>query len=213
VIDPLAVASYERLLATLGLPPDLAQGTAQYVRAGQSSIGGGAGSTGANEFGAAGSTAAAQAATAAAGGPSAGALPLPLSSLSGLLDVPGYTPAMIVRLAPFVTVLPVATPVNVNTAPAEVLVAVIPGLSLTAAQTVVAERTKAYFRDTGDLQTLLAASGVSLPSGNTLSVRSQFFIVHADIQHERAEMHRDTLIYRAGPNPNSTRIISAQDIY
>jgi general secretion pathway protein K len=131
------------------------------VRAGQSSIGGGAGSTGANEFGAAGSTAAAQAATAAAGGPSAGALPLPLSSLSGLLDVPGYTPAMIVRLAPFVTVLPVATPVNVNTAPAEVLVAVIPGLSLTAAQTVVAERTKAYFRDTGDLQTLLAASGAT----------------------------------------------------
>lgn len=198
VIDPAAVASYERLLITLGLPVQLADQTALYMRS-------------------------SQAAQSLATGPANGVFqasaestsgaPLPVYSLDGLLDVPGYSPAVLARLAPFVTVLPVSSTVNVNTAPAEVIAAIIPGLTLAAAQNVVAARSKAYFRDTGDLQTLLRASGVTLPAGNSIDVRSRFFTVHENVQHERAESNRDTLIYRAGPNPNSTRIISAQNQY
>ena len=56
--------------------------------------------------------------------------PLQMISVDSLLDVPGFTPEMVARLRPFVTVLPTTTAVNMNTAPAEVIAAVVPGMSL-----------------------------------------------------------------------------------
>jgi general secretion pathway protein K len=56
--------------------------------------------------------------------------PVKLLQVDDLLAIQGVTPAVVERLRPFVIVLPESTPVNVNTAPAEVLAAVIPKMSV-----------------------------------------------------------------------------------
>ena len=70
--------------------------------------------------------------------------------MDDLLAVPGITPAMVERLRPFVIVLPELTPVNVNTAPAEVLAAVVPNMSVSEANTLVVRRKRAAWRDIDD---------------------------------------------------------------
>ena len=57
----------------------------------------------------------------------------------------GIDAATIERLAPWVDLLPVATPVNVNTAPREVLVAAIDGLDLGTAERLVQQRQRKPF--------------------------------------------------------------------
>ncbi len=54
----------------------------------------------------------------------------PLVDLAELRLVRGFDPAIVEKLAPYVSVLPNPAPVNVNSAGAEVLSAVIPGLNL-----------------------------------------------------------------------------------
>jgi general secretion pathway protein K len=53
----------------------------------------------------------------------------PLTSTSELLALPGFGPDRYQRLAPFVAALPVGTPINVCTAPGEVLDSLAPTLS------------------------------------------------------------------------------------
>ena len=63
-----------------------------------------------------------------------------MTGVDSLLDVDGVTPEMVARLRPFVTVLPTTTPVNMNTAPAEVIAALMPGMSVSSAQALVSRR-------------------------------------------------------------------------
>ena len=53
-------------------------------------------------------------------------------------------------ITPFVTVLPVRTLVNVNTASAEALSAAVPTMAMATAQKLVAERNRSHFRTLGD---------------------------------------------------------------
>jgi len=72
--------------------------------------------------------------------------PLKIMQVDDLLAVQGITPAIVERLRPFVTVLPDRTPVNVNTAPAEVLAAVVPDMSVSEANTLIVRRKQAAWR-------------------------------------------------------------------
>lgn len=74
-----------------------------------------------------------------------------LTDLAELALVRGFDDGMRARLRPYVSALPAFTPVNVNTAPPEVLAAVIDGLGLDGARELVAQRERAYFRDRTDL--------------------------------------------------------------
>ncbi|SAI46266.1 general secretion pathway protein K [Bordetella ansorpii] len=67
------------------------------------------------------------------------AAPIP-RGLDDLRSVPGLDPAAIERLRPHLTLLPNATLVNVNTASPEVIAAIVPGLALDRARTLVAQR-------------------------------------------------------------------------
>ena len=75
----------------------------------------------------------------------------PLTDLSELALVQGFDDGVRARLRPFVSALPAFTAVNVNTAPPEVLAAVIDGLGLDGARELIAQRDRAYFRDSNDL--------------------------------------------------------------
>lgn len=140
--------------------------------------------------------------------------PLQFTSVDSLLNVPGFTPEIVARLRPFVTMLPTQTTVNMNTAPAEVIAAMVPGMSLSSAQAMVSRRSSAFFRNTSDVQLALRGTG-ALPPGIDISqipmdVTTSYFLVHGRVQHERAEVDRTTLIYR-DPLTHTTRVVRARD--
>ncbi|MEN2473997.1 type II secretion system minor pseudopilin GspK [Burkholderia sp. GS2Y] len=141
-----------------------------------------------------------------------GPAPLMMTGVDSLLDVDGVTPEMVARLRPFVTVLPTTTPVNMNTAPAEVIAALVPGMSVSSAQALVSRRETVFFRNVGDVQLALRGAGapnVTIDS-NLVDVNSSYFIVHGRIQHDRAEVDRTSLVYR-DPTTHSTRVVRIRD--
>ena len=139
--------------------------------------------------------------------------PLPPLDVDWLLDVPGFTPAMVERLRPFVTVLPLPTLVNVNTASPEVLAAMIPGLNIGQAQTLVSGRDRAWFVNIGDLTNRIGggSSQAPQPDSTELDIHSNFFVLHGEVRYERAALRRDTLIFRDNVT-HATRIVSVRDI-
>lgn len=137
--------------------------------------------------------------------------PLMPTSVDSLLDVRGFTPAMVEQLRPFVTVLPTTTAVNMNTAPAEVIAAVVPGMALPSAQAFVARRQTVFFHNTGDLSLALRGAGMPTTIDTTqFDVTTSYFVVHGHITHDRAEVNRTTLIYR-DPMTHTTRIVRIRD--
>jgi general secretion pathway protein K len=122
-----------------------------------------------------------------------------LVDLSELPMLRGFDQAIVDKLAPFVCVLPNPTPVNVNTASAEVLAAVIPGLNLDDARHLVEERgegsqTLADFR--GKL-TLVQSVGLQ---ENLLNVASDYFQVDLSVEFGRVRQRYLALYQRQGQN-------------
>jgi len=157
--DPVALAQFGRLLATLGVAPADAERLAHAV---VDWIGGS--TTGEENNGLV----------------SSGLRDAPRANGS-LLDVAelrfvaGFDEALIHRLTPFVSALPAPSRINVNTAPAEVLAAVVPELELNDARILVAARERAWFRDLADFSARLPAG--AQPPETGLDVRSRHFAV------------------------------------
>jgi len=101
----------------------------------------------------------------------------------------------IAKIRPYVTLLPVPTPVNANTAPPEVLAARFEGLSLIDAQRLVASRDRASFKDVADILSRLGDVSLTAPSG-TVSVASRFFMLDGSIEFRRARLHQRALLKR-----------------
>lgn len=138
--------------------------------------------------------------------------PVQIVDVDALLDVAGFTQENVARLKPFVTVLPTTTVLNMNTASPEVIAASVPHLALDAARQFVMRREKVFFRNAGEAQLALEAVGVPRAETelNEIGVDTNYFIVHGDVQHERAELLRTTLIYR-DTLTKTTRIVSVRD--
>lgn len=138
--------------------------------------------------------------------------PIQMIDASSLLDVAGFTPEMVARLKPFVIVLPTRTVINMNTASAEVIAASMPGMSIGAAQALVARRQTVFYHNTGEALLALEAAGMPRPAINLngIGVDTNYFIVHGNVQHERAELIRTTLIYRDALS-KTTRVVSVRD--
>lgn len=104
-------------------------------------------------------------------------------------------------LEPHVTVLPVSTPLNVNTASAAAIFASLRNVSLADAQRLVAVRERQHFRSVSDVMALLPPDA-TIP-GNSVSVSSRFFEVRGRLRigqvviEERSVVQRDGLQVRA----------------
>jgi len=122
----------------------------------------------------------------------------PLVELGELTKVKGFDSRTIESLRAFVSVLPAGTLVNVNFAPAEVLVAVIPGLSLSDARLLVQQRKTQPFNDIVDFQKLLP-KGVNAVSG--ISVQSEYFWVTGRANVGQAQVVTQALMQRASNWP------------
>ena len=116
-------------------------------------------------------------------------LPQQISQLQWL----GMSADTVQRLSPYVTILPEVTPVNLNTASAEVIYATVPGLDLAAAQQFVQQRTRSHFSNLTDASKALG--------GKTLearwhSVGTRFFEVWGRLRMEDRTQEETALILR-----------------
>jgi general secretion pathway protein K len=121
--------------------------------------------------------------------------PVKILQVEDLLTVQGVTPAVVERLRPFVTVLPEKTPVNVNTAPAEVLAALMANMSVSEANTLLVRRKQAPWRDKKYFDRDIGEGRDATP--DAASVRSDWFLVDTRIRLDRAALDAQALIHRS----------------
>jgi general secretion pathway protein K len=108
------------------------------------------------------------------------------------------------------TVLPGTTQVNANTAPAEVLSALEPKLSLSQARALVAERARGvWFNDASDFANHL--SGLGIPDAKpAVTTTSAWFTATGIVVYERARVAMRALIQSGGDS--STTIVWEREI-
>jgi general secretion pathway protein K len=123
--------------------------------------------------------------------------PLRIVQVDDLLAVQGMTPAIVERLRPFVTVLPERSAVNVNTAPAEVLAAVVEGMSVSEANTLIVRRKQAAWRELSYFTNELGG-GRAPVNADAVTVKSDWFLVDSHIRLDRAALDAQALIQRSG---------------
>lgn len=175
IIDPAEVAAFQRLLNFVHLNPALAQATADEMVAAQKS----------------------SAASTASGNSQSGPQLMNLTQVDDLLAVPGFTPEILDQLKDFVIFLPQATPVNINTAPAEVLAGRIDGLTLADATAMVTLRNTTSFRDLADFSQRLPGKSLSA-SASQASVMTNYFLIKGKVHMNRAGLEVQALIARNG---------------
>jgi general secretion pathway protein K len=221
-IDGDQVDVFKRLLSNVQLDPALAQRVAavvafsmpaQALPENEANNGGGAGPNGAgaspsNGAGAAngtgGGTANGNGSGTGTGGGAGGnvqqangvvGVPMRLLQVDDLLAVPGFTPAMVEHLRPFVTVLPTRTAVNVNTAPPEVLAAVA-NVSMSAANMLIVRRKQAPWADKANFDTEVGSQANGPMAPDSVGVKSDYFLVDSRIRLDRAALDAEALVYR-----------------
>ncbi len=107
----------------------------------------------------------------------------------------GLNAQTVARLSPYVNLLPIATPVNVNTASASVLYASVPGLSLSEAQRLVQERNRSHW---ATMEAFEKAIGKRSVSPSTLSVSTRYFEVTGKLRTPSTTVTERSLVQRDG---------------
>ncbi len=120
-----------------------------------------------------------------------------LTDVDGLLRVRGFDAAVVERLRPHVTALPGYHRVNVNTASAIVLGALIPDMSPSEIQQLLAQRNKIPFRDLGEFRSRLPRPEIT-PVADQLDTRSRYFNVLIRARYGRTAITTEALLDRQG---------------
>ncbi len=179
-INVAQLAHFRNLLSTLGLPDELAGSLADWIDAdSEPQPGGGA-----------------EDAYYLALNPPYITANRPLIDVAELALVRGFDDNVRARLRPYVTALPAFTAVNVNTASAEVLAAVVEGLNLGGAQLLVAQRDRAYYRSSDDFLKRLPR-GVEAAAAD-IAVSSAYFMATLRVTIGGAQARGTALLARRG---------------
>ena len=109
----------------------------------------------------------------------------------------GLSPGTLERLRPHVTVLPVATPVNLNTASEVVLQAVVPGLDAGSARQAIARRSARPWMSLQEAAEALGTAGRQLDERQH-AVRSRFFEIHGRLRMAHTVQQETALVEREG---------------
>lgn len=128
--------------------------------------------------------------------------PLGINHVDDLLAVPGFTPEIVEKLKEFVIVLPAVTQINVNTAPAEVLMAKIDTLTSSDAAAIIAYRQRSYFKADADVGQVIQRSIIT-----KAVFKTNYFLVNGNVRMNRAALQMQTLIWRTNDRPPKTEII------
>lgn len=130
-----------------------------------------------------------------------------LRGVDDLRALPGFTPQIIETLQPYVTVLPEATAINVNTASAEVLGAVIDGLGLAGARALLVERDRGvWFASRGDF---LNRAGQLKPEVlERIEVGSHWFRVTGEVTVGNTMVSLQALLRRSDQGVSTVRWVT-----
>lgn len=116
-------------------------------------------------------------------------MPQRLNQLSGF----GMSAQALQTLSPYITVLPVRTPVNLNTASVQVLYASVPGLSLSDAQRLVQQRERQHW---ASVEAFQKALGRSVNLEGTHSVSTRYFEVLGRLRMPQTTLQERSLVQR-----------------
>ena len=111
----------------------------------------------------------------------------------GVVSTLAYV-ALYALLRPFVAALPRFTQVNVNTAPPEVLAAIVEGLDLDSARALVVQRDRTFFRSPADFSNRVPR-GLMVPFQD-ITVSSDYFMATLRVTIGEAEARGMALLAR-----------------
>lgn len=109
----------------------------------------------------------------------------------------GLSPGTVAALQAHITVLPEATPVNLNTASAEVLSAVLPGMDLASARQAVTQRQRGHWASLNAAREALGPNG-RLLDDKQHSVQSRYFEVQGRMRIDNVVQQETALVRRDG---------------
>ena len=109
----------------------------------------------------------------------------------------GLTPPSIARLAPYITILPQSTPVNLNTATAEVIFASIDQPDMALARRLVTARALSHYKTLADAARLLGDVPGQIVQERH-SVSSRYFEVRGKLRLDDVAVHERSLVVRDG---------------
>lgn len=176
------VLAFQRLLGRLGLPPELANALVDWIDA-DSAVRFSGGAEDADYL---------------SMDPPRRAANQLLTEVSGLYRVKGYGAAVVEALRPYVTALPAATRINLNTAPLEVLPLALEGGTGEDAAAIIAARAEQAFSnraDFGKRMPLLAPRLRETAAGFS----SNYFLVETRVRFGKVKLDRQALLKRDGP--------------
>ena len=107
----------------------------------------------------------------------------------------GLSPQTLTQITPYIALLPARTPVNLNTASAEVIYAVIAGLDMAGAENIVTQRERSPFRTLADATRLTVGTELSAEQH---SVGTRYFEVRGRLRTPRGAVEEQSLIQRDG---------------
>lgn len=191
--SPDDVAIFSRLLASVGLAPELADAVVDWIDA-DSDLTSGAGAEDAYYL----------------------SLPRPyraanqpMVQIEELYRVKGFDAASVAKLRAYVAALPSTTRtlINANTASAEVLAAVLPGVPRTEIARRIAARVAHPFLSTAEIAAW--AHGFDPRADvSPLDVKSAFFMVHVQVAQDDVQVATDALVARtAAPGAAPSTVI------
>ncbi|HEY9023296.1 MAG TPA: type II secretion system minor pseudopilin GspK [Burkholderiaceae bacterium] len=127
----------------------------------------------------------------------------------------GIDPKVVKQIEPFVQIIPFTgnaanggkpqMTINVNTAPAEVLMAACPGITRAQAEQLILQRRQKPFDDAGKIKLALNGGSLSSPSpcpgeqgqpGDIFSVKSQYFEIYGQLRYEQHVIRERSVVYR-----------------
>ncbi len=109
----------------------------------------------------------------------------------------GLSAKSVAILSPYITLLPVPTPVNLNTADATVLASVIARIDPAQAQRLVSLRETQHFKSLSDVANALGAPQDLLTDAQH-SVNSQFFEIHGQLRLDKVVVQQQSVVQRQG---------------
>ncbi len=122
----------------------------------------------------------------------------------------GLTPDTVAVLAPYVTILPARTAVNLNTARAEVIYASVNGLSLADAKRLVTERDRSHFRTLTDASKLAGSVEASAFTDGQVAIASSFFESRGRLRLGQMVVEERSVLQRVNPTGVNPTVLALQ---
>lgn len=130
----------------------------------------------------------------------------PMVSISEIRTIKGVTADIFTALSPYISALPVVTPININNAASPVLMSLSPTLTKEAADTIVAHQNQSPFLSLQDFLNfdIVKNSGIA---ENKVTTQSSYFLLETHVVQGEQHMILYTLLLRVMKNSQPRVVI------